>query len=88
MWRHRNGGGSHQAYHGRDRFSLERRVPIIARGLDVAAIAEVLMQNFMGADGKPKSIELLRTTMEIEQDVGEENTKLAKLPSEPDEALK
>ena len=78
-------GGGHQYYTGVDRDqNADAAMPEIANGMDVQAIAEVLieqLQSRIAAHGLRAG-----TTFDIDKD--EVNPLLAKLPSQPDEKLR
>ena len=89
-WRNRKagrykGGGGHQCYtkDTRDRESIP--LPTIAHGMDIKAIADVIMPSWLKAVGKSLVDENLE---DIDIDKDEINDALANLPNKPDEQLR
>lgn len=84
-WRYRKsgvykGGGGHQFYTGKIRDTNSSSIPTIANGLDISAIADVLMQ---------LTIKGMRPgDMRMNLDRDEINDALGNLPERPDEKLR
>jgi hypothetical protein len=85
IWRHKDGGGAHQNYSGlvKDSISQDKMIPTIANGMDINAILNVIMPNFM------KSSEAFFKFGEKMEELNTEemNRELAKLPEGLDDKL-
>jgi hypothetical protein len=87
-WRHRKGGGhkgggGQQSYTGTARVAESSALPTIANGMDVQAIAGLMMPRFM------KMFEDTRAGRETDaMNKDHINAELARLPDKPDEELR
>jgi hypothetical protein len=81
--RHSRGGGAHQFYTGTTRDTNSPGLPTIATGMDLQAIASVMMPQMS------KMFEaMLAGEPAKELDKDEINTEFGRLPHEPDENLR
>lgn len=85
IWRHKDGGGAQENYSGlvKDTVNQYKLIPTISNGMDISAIAGVLMPKFA------KSAEaFFKHGGKLEElDTDELNKELAKLPEGPDDKL-
>ncbi|MBN9546202.1 MAG: hypothetical protein J0I19_12065 [Alphaproteobacteria bacterium] len=90
VWREKSRGGAHASYRGelKEHSNNYPSIPTIAAGRDVNAIGRHFMSRFLGPDGNLLPNSVIEKLMASPIDVEEENAKLAKLPSDPDETLK
>jgi hypothetical protein len=77
------GGGAHQFYTGTTRDADSSALPQIANGMDIRAIAEVMMPRMSAILGLPLAGEPAK---DLDED--ELNTELGRLPDTPDENLR
>src|SRR5208337_2302050 len=88
VWRHRkggvhNGGGGQQFYSGTTRDANPAGFPLIAVGMDIQAIENVLIPHML------KRLEVKRTGQPAPDPNWDEiNAELARLPDKPDESLR
>lgn len=92
-WRHRKdgvhkGGGAHQLYIGTSRDGSSSSIPIIANGMDVAAIMKVAGPHmFKNAFAQLEAMKTGQPAKDV-WDEDKVNAELARLPDKPDETLR